>query len=376
MLDFLTSDEMKNYLKTQKETDKWIDCPISKCSVYVEEDARSKIDTTEISEESILDCISDTGLFLKFYDKNKRKCVVIPLRYTAIATLFSRAGVGGRSFYNTEERAGMRILPLKEKAAFLTKCLKLYDETCKVLVRDEKVSAVLSNVYAVLPMYDLEESISHLLEREYPMSKLQNGQITHEYISLVWNLNEEDMENELKDRIEEFGGFAKEVTSSLKFVTSDIGNANASVFPYFTVDGNMLRCGKPIEIKHMGKKTVEDFAKKLPQLNSMFKNDIDRLSKLYDIEIHHPADCFRAIAKYVGLPKKLSMKLATEMEHMTKCTAFEIYFHLHDIMNVAQDQNDSMTVTTMLRLQESVASTLYLNFKDFDYPFAWNKGEE
>ncbi len=375
ILTFNTAEEVKEFLKKQQEEDKWIMCPVAKCSVCTKERIKMKA-SDGISEDSIQECISDTGLFLKFYDKSKKKFCTVPLRYTAISSLFSRAGVGGRSFYNMEERMGMRVLSLKEKAAFISKCLKLYDETCKILVREEKVSAVLSNVYAVLPMNELEEAVTALLEREYPLSELKSGQLTHEYISLVWDLNEVDMEEELKYKIEEIEGTAKAVTSCLKFVTSDIGNANASIYPYFIVDGTMLRCGRPIEIKHMGKKTVTDFAKKLPQVNSMFKNDMNRLKQLCDVDIKHPADCFRAVAKYAGLPKKPSMKLAEGLNEMTNCTAFDVYFHLHNIVTDMQEQKDTMAVAAMINLQESVASTLYLDFKEFDYPFLWSKGEE
>lgn len=373
--NFKTAKETKDYLLEQKADDRWVECPVAKCSILTSDDiADFEMDA---SGQSVQECLEDTKIFLKFHDGCKQRDAIYPLRYTAIASLYNRAGVGGRSFYNNEEKVGTRLLSLEEKVDILNRCLNLYDENCKILIRDEKVSAVMSSQYAILPTFALEEALQKVMSEQYPLAGLKDGAVSHEFISLRWNLNDEEMEEDLKERLEEGGKNVQEVKAVLKFLTSDIGKANATVFPYFEIDGAAMRCGKPIKVEHKGKNTVKSFADLLPRMNAMFKNDVKRLENLAGMEIRYPADCFRAVAYHVGLPKKICMKLSESLEEKGSCTGLDIYYWLHVVVEEYQNQDDKKTdIVALLNKQEAAASSLYLNFHDFDAPFAWARGED
>lgn len=378
VIGFKTAQDTKQYLEERRITDRWVICPVSKCAVYADEgdgSLFSKIDREKVSEESISECAGDIGLFIKFYDKEVKHCVIYPMRYTAMDSLLDRAGLRGRTMVNTEEKPGIKVLPLKEKAAFLTRCLKLYDGNCKILIRDEKVSAVLSDQYAVLPVYELEESLQEILAKEYPMAELKDGTATHEFITMRWDLKDDAMEEDLRCRLEDCGKKVSKVNSVLKFLTSDVGESHACVFPYFEVDGISLRCGRPLKVEHKGKKTVFDFAKLLPKINAMFKNDESRIENLASTVIKHPADCFRAIACHQKMPKMICKKLSENLECMATCSALEVYYWLHVAVMEFEGQEKNPGITAILDKQEKAAAALYLDFKEFDHPFAWVKGE-
>lgn len=376
------AEEVKEYLAFRRTNDLWLSAPISRCSVLIAEegeDADTFMKTYHISpklkkqvEESMQD-----GFFLRIPVKRRyameETMLTLPVRYTALDTILDRAGIGGRTIVSIEERSGQRVLTRKRKAEILTEFMKLYDAETKLLFRDGKVSAMLSSQYAILPADELYEAIFHVLEEEYPMAELIAGRISHEYINFRWELKDEDMEEELRSRLEEFGCSVKEVSSGMSFITSDIGNTNASVYPFFLIDGREIRCGDSVEIKHMGKKTVTDFAKKLPKMNAMFKNSMEALEKLTSTQIRYPAGCLRTIASNLGLPKKISMKVAENMEAASNtCSAFDIYYALHLILD-EYNRKPEASITTMLQIQEKIASALYLNYEACDIPFLWTK---
>lgn len=373
-----TENEMKEYLENRKENDEWIETDISKCRVFTKdenEDLASFMEKNNIlaSEDAVKSTLEDTKIFLSYIKKGKREAY--PLRYTSVDSMLDRAGLAGRTFTNTVEKPGINIMPLDEKLKFITKALKLYNGKCKILIRDEKISAMLSGVYAILPADELMEGLNKVMQYDYPMSEFVNGVASHEYINFSWLLNEEDMEEDMKDRLEELGSRATEVKSGIDFLTSDIGDTNASAYPYFLINGKKMRCEKGVSIKHMGKKTALDFERKLPQMNAMFKKDMERMEELTKIIVNFPDDCFRSVAKNFGLPKKISVRIAARFNELypETCSAFDVYFHMHEILDAYKDEKSS--IVNILKVQESVASTLYADYVKHDSPFLWEKGE-
>lgn len=380
--NFENTDQLKEYLEYRSKNDIWYSSIISKCKVLYKKEKDSMEDfirKNKISElsstEAIDECVAGINIFFSFVAKGKR--MAFPIRYTALTSMYERAGWAGKTIYATEEKDNQRILDIDKKIDVINWGLELYDNECKILVRDEKISAILSNQYAILPDYELEHALSELLEREYPMAKLIAGSTTHEYITFEYNLNDDEMEEDLRSRLEENGMLNVDVHSRLKFLTSDIGFANASVFPYFIINGSQVRIGKEIATKHMGKKTIEDFAKQLPKINTMFKNDMKNFEKLCSTVITHPADCFRAIAAEVILPKKIAVKLSEKVRTMypVNCRAIEIYMALHEILDTYKEESKEQNIVAELRIQEAIASSMYLDYKEFDYPFEWKRGE-
>ena len=75
------------------------------------------------------------------------------------------------------------------------------------------------------------------------------------------------------------------------------------------------------------------------------------------------------------LPKKYSMAAATALEATEKvtCSAYEIFWYLNDIVRRFDEEKKDMYRS--LKLQETVAETVKINFKRFDKPFEWVRGE-
>lgn len=382
-----TADAMNDYLEHRKENDEWIETKINKLRAftmttksndtsYSDDKINSFITENNIqgTVEIVRETLKDTGVFVSFPVKGKK--VAYPLRYTAMDSTLARAGLGGRTMTNNEERPNQDVLPLEDKLKFMTRAFKLYNLNCKILIRDEKVSAIRSDQYAILPADELLKSLTDVLETDYPMAELSDGTANHEFVSFMWNLHDEDMEEEVRDRLSELGRQIKTIGSGICFVTSDTGDANATAYPYFTIDNCRLKCGNPVSVKHMGKKTAADFQKQLPKLDAMFKNNLNKIQELTNIIIRYPADCFRAVASQEKLPKKICMKIADRIanDYPDTCTAFDIYYHMHEVCDMYQAE-DGTSIVNILRIQNAVAATLYVNYTALDAPFAWRKDE-
>lgn len=372
--------ELNDYVAFRKEDDTWMSVPISKCRIIRKNEDESIEDFMEknginASQEAVQSTLDDNGMFLKV--TGRKNAGVYPVRYTAVSGILNRAGLSCFTMSNSVETKKVRVLTPEEKMKFINKCLGLYDEEATILIRDEKVSSMASDRYAILPVDELKAAIESVLDEKYPMAEFVSGEVSHESITLSWNLDDEDMEEDLNSRLEEAGFPPASVKSGISFLTSDVTKANASVLPYFIIDGKKICCGKPIELKHIGKKTAKDFEKMLPKLNAMFENNVTRLEELSNITLRYPADCLRAVAYINKLPKKLTLKVAQKWEETVwagPATAFDVYFALQDIVETYQ-KNEKTSITGFLNIQGTVAEMLYEDYEKYDYPFEWKKGE-
>lgn len=391
ILSLNSVDDIENYLKDRETTDIWYDAVISGLNIitspkniidndgFVDVNALDRFMTKyriTSSRGAVLECINDTNLFLLF--KIKNKWTALPVRRTALRSLFARAKVGGISIQAEEDGYKSRHLPVERRAEILTEMLRLYDLNCKVLYRDEKVNAVLSDQYAILQEKALYAALKKALEEKFPEYSLESGSVSHEHFELLYDLRDEDTEEDIEMRLQEANIPFSEVKIALKFLTSDIGQANASVFPYIVIDDVYMRLGNPVNIKHFGKNTVKDFEKAIENIYSIFEKSMFDFKKLSEQRIFYPAGCLRSIAYAKGLPKKATMKVAEELDlnNPFECTGFDILMALNRIGSVYKDDNKDADFIRLLNIQENIAEAMTCNFAKYDKDFEWLRGEE
>lgn len=376
-------EELQEYLDFRKTHDKWFISPINLMQVFTKSsseliNAFKKRTGSIISDIAIQDCAENgTNMFLKFHTEinGQDKKGVVPLRYTAIRSLLDRAKIGGFSLYNEEEDAGIEVLPLQEKANIINKCLSLYAQSAKVLYRDEKISAIMSGQYAVLAEKDIVEAVEGCLKNNFPKAEFLTGSVSHEFFRMEYALNADEIEEDILMTLNDNGIAVDRVKAMLGIFTSDIGSAAATVYSYLDLDGQKMYYGKPFAIKHIGQRTGDDIAKSVNKLYSLFQNNPEDFKAMSETVIENPAGCLRSIAKEFELPKKYSMAAATALEATEKatCTAYEIFWYLNDIVRRFDEEKKDMYRS--LKLQETVAETVKINFKRFDKPFEWARGE-
>lgn len=326
-------------------------------------------------KSATLECILDTNLFLKL--KIKNKWTTLPIRRTALRSIMARAKVSGLSIQTEEPGYKSRHLPVERRAEILTEMLGLYDMDCKILYRDEKVNAVLSDQYAILEENALYASLKSVLNEKFPLNKLEKGSVSHEHFELMYSLEDEDVEEDIEIKLQEANIPFSEVKIALKFLTSDIGQANASVYPYIVIDDTYIRLGNPVNIKHFGKNTVKDFEKAIENLYAVFEKSMFDFEKLSNQKIMYPAGCLRSIAYTKGLPKKSTMKVAEELDlkFPLECSGFDILMALNRIGAVYSSDNKDADFVRLLNIQENIAEAMTCNFEKYDKDFEWLRGE-
>lgn len=160
--------ELQQYLQFRKENDVWVQPYIKETTVVGIEDHPLFLSQyflsngIELNDESN-ECVKDTGMFLTFPMNGERK--IYPTRHTAFTSICQRAGLSGPTISNFIGSAFKKVLPVTEKASWLTRGFSLYMQKCKILIRDGKISAMMSNGYSILPADELVGALEKRTEK-------------------------------------------------------------------------------------------------------------------------------------------------------------------------------------------------------------------
>ena len=192
--------ELQQYLQFRKENDVWVQPYIKETTVVGIEDHPLFLSQyflsngIELNDESN-ECVKDTGMFLTFPMNGERK--IYPTRHTAFTSICQRAGLSGPTISNFIGSAFKKVLPVTEKASWLTRGFSLYMQKCKILIRDGKISAMMSNGYSILPADELVGALEKELKKEHKDMKMLSATISHEYLNIEYLLNDKDADSSL-----------------------------------------------------------------------------------------------------------------------------------------------------------------------------------
>lgn len=360
----LTSAE--EFLQKQKEMDQWIRVPINQLivkplprnPVFL----RTIMEEQEItaSEESTLSAMEDTNLLLS-YPGELGKRNVIPLRTTSISSLKERAKLNG---------AALQKMPC-EKTAFTLNCgLELWEEQSLLLVRDEKVSAVHSGDdrdYSILCMEELLKVLRKELDERFPGYETIGIEVDHEIVIGAFSLPDKLLDdlNEVLTKKKRQPLKGKPI---LKFASSDVGICGANLYPYIEKDKVCVRIGESLRLRHKNKASLEDFKENCEKIYSIFKGT-EGIEKLLSVKIKHPYDCFLAVGKKCGLPKKAVLEAAEDFDAFrpVNCYAYDVYMGLWDVTKYVKTENESQLIS----LEENISRALMLDYSIYDYKFSW-----
>ena len=100
------------------------------------------------------------------------------------------------------------------------------------------------------------------------------------------------------------------------------------------------------------------------------QQNVDNLVKLAKININYPASCLYNLGKNKKLPMVALTNIVQRVEaEVSSASALDIYYYLFEVVDEHESlQKDSLTPTTRLTLQETIAETLFMDFHRFDYP--------
>lgn len=363
--------EMVSFFARQKNTDAWVRVLTSEMSTFPLDDMPLFLDQIMeenglASREAVEDCMKEMRLLLRFPWNDKLQTV--PLRYTALRSLCDRAGVSGMSIMCYEDKPYHSPITPKERAETLSMFLQHFKNKSLVLVRDDKVSAVMSGdekEYSIMPVADLLEVILEKLPEKYEKCKFVSCETSHEITKVTFKVNDWQMEQELADAIN--GSDTRVDVSGAAFIltmiTSDIGRNSVTLIPEVVTNGLTVRIGEPIKLRHKGC-SISDFCEKCDMIYSMFADSAKMMEELAWVKIEKAGAVLDNLATNADLPVR-SIKRAQELledECGESCTGFEIYYYMYwicsDHQQFMEGKGKPLSMQQIFDLQEKAARQL------------------
>lgn len=321
------------------------------------------------SDEELAQTARDTGLLL-VYPKDG-KLTVVPTRYTAFSSICARAGINGTTISQMDDKPLVHVLPLIEKAQWLSRGFSLHDGYCQILYRDGKVSAMLSADYVIMPANQIVPLMEERLKKEFEHLEFQGGTFSHEYLVLDYILNAADTEEDLRIKLNEYGLNINTLSSGFRFSTSDIGYSKVTVTPFLIINGVKTYLSSPIAVTHLGKNTPELFIEKLQDLGTLVKESEDIIEALGNMEIKYPAGCFSHIVDDHSVLKSGSEAILESLRLKypvgKTCTAIDIYIALSSIVDERSKRKD-LTPTQLINLCEQISKFVHCKYENYDRP--------
>lgn len=308
----------------------------------------------------------------------ENKFQMYPLRYTAWTHLQKRAGLEGRAINSTRDRLRAKELAPAKRCTMFNETLPLYSDMTKVLIRDGKITALMSGDeadYAVMPVSRLILTLENELLAQYENFEFHGATTNHEITQIVYSLHDESLERSILNILSSNGALIGKVSVNVQLTTSDTGNCAARLTPIIRVDDHVMPIGKPDAVEHKGgSKAMTAFIDMAHRFLGKYRENIEVLQRLMDVKISYPSSCLQNIVNkinLVGYGKSLRNAKEKLDQEFTSCTAYDIYWTLNDMLFEAEEtakaENKTINLYSSIKDQETIGSCLFLNFKEFDY---------
>lgn len=303
-----TWKDLKEYLTFRAKHDEWVQPFINElaaigipnhplffqtnCTNLSVQKNGYRLDVKDIDYEDPenLSCIEDTGLFLVFPYKDSM--AVYPTRRIAYPSICKRGDDDSMVMARFDPKANKQVLPINEKADRLTRDFQLFSDNCKILLRDGKVSAVLSKEYVILPADKMISILENQLKQDHPDFTFNRGQVSHEYLMVEYLMNDEEMEQSFRLKLNDAGADISELKAGIRFSTSDIGASKVYASVFYDADGVRTTCNSGIALEHKGEASPQLYAESCKQLGMVFKESEELIAwyKNYGVEYNFCID--------------------------------------------------------------------------------------
>lgn len=375
LLVFSTGNEGLNLflrvLKQQKKTDIWKRCYTKELKVIPLDNPiglpilRSELDIPQ-DDDVLMQCMNRDAkpLLLQF---PLEKMICVPLRDTAFSSLCGRGHISGTAL---QKMSGENF------ATIINICLAQWGDSCLVLYRDNKISAVHSgdaNDYAVLIMYDLvkivKKGIEKMCNREGASAtyEFMGGFLNHSICTANFLLKDREIQDFYTPFLKKMGYDSKEFYPVVKFASSDVGVCGANLAPILWHGNTEIQIGQPMSLPHKNRASLEMFEESIDGIYALFQSTLKDFEKLEEIWIEYPDECFNNLCKKVQLGSK-SEEAFIDFQNTRGNTvnALELYFAICEVITYAKNQG--MDEAKIFKLQEQIARILTLNIKAYDTP--------
>lgn len=322
----------------------------------------------EVSDESIEENMQSLNLGLKVPFANGY--VGYPLGDTAFGTLIQRAGYSNSpALVSLQDKTQQKKMASSLKAEVLNYGLNCYTGTCLVMIRDEKVRAVLSDNYSPLAFSNLVPILKSGLQAQFREVFFAGATVDHVMSSASFVIKDQEANKKFREIFA--SNSAETIYTSCKLVSSDVGASGANLYPCIVIGGREFMVGSCLSLTHKDGHSIADFAENVQKVFSLFKDATAKLEEMENTPVANPAGCLMRLAKQAGLSKKLSIEAGQELEGMYGDTAtqVDVFWYLQDVFSKMEP--DIPNESRKIMLQENIARTCFGDMSAYDLPFNW-----
>lgn len=394
-ITFSSNEEAINFFHDQERSDMWLKMFTSEIEAIPLEDNRLNLLVKDsfshtcadgsiitnfepcVSEEDIISSMETTKMSIAI--SNGIKKVMYPLRYTAFGHIQDRAGISGRSINSLREKSRAKEMSPVTRCKCLNSGLVLYKDSTYVLIRDGKVTAMLSgdeNDYAVMPVIRLIKILNTELTSEFGELEFITGNTSHEITSLHYRILDSNLEEKLLNMLQSYGMLINNILVSVRLTTSDVGLSAARLTPMISCDGKtFISFGKSLGVEHKGgSKAMTMFVDITNQFLASFRDNLENIDRMMNVRISSPERCLKNIYDALKL-KGYSNELREccdriKAEHSNTCSAFDIYWYLNEMLFAFEENRRqkkmSVSPLDMIKAQEIIAQVIFMDLTAFD----------
>ena len=362
---FLDIAHMLDYHERLHEASRWERCNVSSlCVKPLDKGSPLLSDMSAfapfVTQEAIQDTAEQMGLALN------STAGLIPVRNTAGKSLMDRAKISGSVLWKLDKA---------KLAGILNDCMQVHKSSeALVLIRDEKVSAVHSgdkHDYSILHAHELIHALKNELDSRFPGNVFLSGYADHTLTTATWALPAQ--QKQLLGSYEKalaahgYAHLASDMMPGIRFSTSDVGFAAASVSAIITSKQGSIRIGNVVTVEHRRQSLVSDFASALSQIYARYADVAKCLERLLDVILVHPVNAMTSVCKRLALPKKASLEAIAMFEMAVgnnPATAHDIYMAMQEIQYILR--TSGAPESKLASIEESVCRALTLRWEDHD----------
>jgi hypothetical protein len=247
--------------------------------------------------------------------------------------------------------------------------MQLYSDNAQILVRDGMVSAMHSKKYGWLLPYDVFPIIEEYFRKTWPDFEFKKAVEDDAYLYADYLLHDEVAESSMELILKDLGMGDIKVKAGIRVSTSDVGLSALRFTPFYEFGDGSVRLGKPVEIVHESRNTLEVLKEKyLDLVGVLLKECEDEVEKLGNQMITYPAGCLQHVVLGTRcLSYSMVENAVGEMtvQYPSGCTAIDVYLKLNEIV---ESNKATCRPGKYLDLLESIGRLLFIDYTKYDIP--------
>ena len=164
----------------------------------------------------------------------------------------------------------------------------------------------------------------------FPDYTFEHATVSHQFTSVYYMLNDAKLTQELLN-ILQLTGSSDDFRPALIFVTSNTGESGANLIPVmYTPNRGVMLIEEPLKLEHDGGATIEKFKGNVDKLLAVYQATPDRLQKMEEVTLKHPANAYRNVAFKSNIPLDCFAEKAEIFEQVygSMASALDLYIEL------------------------------------------------